>query len=218
MPVRQVTNAMGNNVCYFPSIKMKRMIGCESLTERDYVYLIDYDDAVEEFEEQPVKIPYRVGGKGRLIWYPPDFRVRYADHADMVDVKPAGFRETDKDRDKFDAARTWCAEHGLVFRIVAADEITAGYRLVNVQFLTLFARRDTDRRIKALVLDLLTDADAALTLGQLTQQLAVTGISPSPRRDILQMAFRHEIAIAIDDAKIGTATPVWLPAPRRSRS
>lgn len=218
MPVRKVTNAMGNNVCYFPSIKMKRMIGCESLTERDYVYLLDYDDEVKEFEEQPVKIPYRIGGKGRLIWYPPDFRVRYADRTEIVDVKPTGFHETDKDRDKFDAARAWCAEHGFVFRIVLSDEIAAGYRLANVQFLTLFARRDTDQRTKSAVLDLLAAADGALTLGQLTQHLAALGVSPSPRRDILQMAFRHEVAMAIGDAKIGATTPVRRPAPVRPQS
>jgi len=53
MPVRNVSNRGGSVIGRFPSIKMERMIAFESLLERDFIYLLDYDARVEWFEEQP---------------------------------------------------------------------------------------------------------------------------------------------------------------------
>ncbi len=67
MPVRQVSNRGGNVIGKFPSIKMGRMIAFESLLERDFIYLLDYDPAVEWFEEQPLTIEYMSDDQGFLI-------------------------------------------------------------------------------------------------------------------------------------------------------
>jgi len=50
MPVRKVSNRGGNAICRFPSTKMRRMIALESLLERDFIYLLDYNADVEWFE------------------------------------------------------------------------------------------------------------------------------------------------------------------------
>jgi hypothetical protein len=65
MPVRKVSNRGGNIIGKFPSIKMRRMIAFESLLERDFIYLLDYDKDVEWFEEQPLTIEYQHEGKRR---------------------------------------------------------------------------------------------------------------------------------------------------------
>ena len=59
MPVRKVSNRGGNAIGRFPSTKMGRMIAFESLLERDFIYLLDYDPTVDWFEEQPLSIEYQ---------------------------------------------------------------------------------------------------------------------------------------------------------------
>ena len=51
---------------------MGRMIAFESLLERDFIYLLDYDARVEWFEEQPLTIGY--GQADRTLHYTPDFQ------------------------------------------------------------------------------------------------------------------------------------------------
>jgi len=58
MPVRKVSNHGGNVIGGFPSAKMERMIALESLLERNFIYLLEYAQSVEWFEEQPLSIEY----------------------------------------------------------------------------------------------------------------------------------------------------------------
>jgi len=73
MPVRKVSNRGGNVIGHFPSLKMQRMIAFESLIERDYLYLLDYELDIEWFAEQPLTIEYRHNGK--TLHYTPDFHI-----------------------------------------------------------------------------------------------------------------------------------------------
>jgi hypothetical protein len=75
MSVRRVSNRGGNIVGHFPSLKLGRMVAFESLIERDFIYLLDYEPAVEHFSEQPLVIRYQHAGKKRQ--YTPDFHVVY---------------------------------------------------------------------------------------------------------------------------------------------
>jgi len=45
----------------------------ESLLEKDYLLLLDFDETVESFEVQPVRIP----GKGIVRGYVPDVLVKF---------------------------------------------------------------------------------------------------------------------------------------------
>jgi hypothetical protein len=86
MPVRKVSNRGGNAVGRFPSTKMGRMIAFESLLERDFIYLIDYDSAVEWFEEQPLSIEYL--HESKLLHYTPDFHLLESGQHVLVECKP----------------------------------------------------------------------------------------------------------------------------------
>ena len=94
MPVRNVTNRGGNVIGRFPSLKMQRMIAFESLLERDFIYLLDYDAAVTWFEEQPLTIEYE--HEGKLLHYTPDFHLveRWSAGARRVQTGP--FRQHDR--------------------------------------------------------------------------------------------------------------------------
>lgn len=72
--VRQVISRSPCKVVYkFPSIKLGRMVYCESGLELDYSFLLDADQEVISFQEQPGKIKYHLNGK--LHKYTPDFLV-----------------------------------------------------------------------------------------------------------------------------------------------
>ena len=107
MPVRKVSNRGGNVVGRFPSLKMERMIAFESLLERDFIYLLDYDARVEWFEEQPLTIEYEQAD--RTLHYTPDFQLVEAGQPVLVECKPEAFVETEDNQRKFAVARDWCA-------------------------------------------------------------------------------------------------------------
>ena len=102
MPVRKVSNRGGNVIGRFPSTKMGRMIAFESLLERDFIYLLDYDPAVEWFEEQPLSIEYV--HEAKLLHYTPDFHLLERGQHVLVECKPERFVDTEENRRKFAVA------------------------------------------------------------------------------------------------------------------
>ena len=124
MLVRKVSNRGGNVIGYFPSIKMQRMIAFESLIERDYLYLLDYELGVEWFEEQPLTIEYR--HKGKPFHYTPDFHTVEAGRYVLVECKPHALVDKEENQRKFRAARTWCTNRGWKFRVVTDRDIRTG--------------------------------------------------------------------------------------------
>ncbi|HEU5379687.1 MAG TPA: TnsA endonuclease N-terminal domain-containing protein, partial [Ktedonobacteraceae bacterium] len=77
MPVRNVSNHGGNMTGAIPSRKLGRMVHFESLTERAYIYLLEHDDQVTRYEEQPCTIHYHVEEQRRR--YTPDFAVSWTE-------------------------------------------------------------------------------------------------------------------------------------------
>ena len=131
MPVRKVSNRGGNIIGRFPSLKMGRMIAFESLLERDFIYLLDYEAQVERFEEQPLTIEYR--HEDQTLHYTPDFHLIEAGQSVLVECKPDHFIDTEENRRKFAVAREWCVNTGWEFRVVTDHQVRAGWRLAEYQ-------------------------------------------------------------------------------------
>ena len=107
MPVRKVSNRGKNIIGKFPSIKMRRMIAFESLIERDFLYLIDYDKEVDWFEEQPLTIEYQY--EGEIRHYTPDFHIIEKGREVLIECKPEKFVLSAENQRKAFIARDWCA-------------------------------------------------------------------------------------------------------------
>lgn len=212
MPVRKVSNrGKRNTIGSFPSIKMKRMIAYESLIERDYIYVLDFEQDVLEFEEQPLSIEYQHEGKQRH--YTPDFSVKKVNHHIIVECKPKVFVDTAENRRKFDVARLWCEERGYQFQVVVESELREGLRLENIKLLTRFARQIVEPRIRASIYSALYSTEGGMTISNLAVQISSTNPSAAIP-SILHMAFHHEIVLPLTDIKISGATPVSvLPLP-----
>ena len=119
----------------------------ESLLERDFLHLLEFDWRVERFATQAVSLP-RVTPTGRVVPYTPDVLVKYSDRAlkenpflrhTLFEVKPAGVvREEWKQlKPKWVAAICWCKQFDLRFHVVTEARIRVP-RLKNIQFLRRF--------------------------------------------------------------------------------
>jgi len=137
-PVRKVSNHGKNIIGYFPSIKMKRMVSFESLIEHDFIYVLDFEPAVERFCEQPLTIEYQHDGKKRH--YTPDFHIVHAGQDFLVECKPQPLVNDPVNQIKFQAAQQWCHMHGWVFGVVTDTHLTTSVRVENIKLLTRFAR------------------------------------------------------------------------------
>lgn len=195
MPVRKVSSGGRNSIGRFPSLKMGRMIAFESLLERDFIYLLDYDARVERFEEQPLTIEYQHDDQTRH--YTPDFQVVGAGQQVIVECKPERFVETPDNQRKFAVARAWCATRGWEFRVVTDQQIRAGHRLSNIKRLTQYARLSLDPVLRYRIKAVLQDTPGPLTL----QVLAQTLEAANPDRvmaGVLHLAFHHQLELALD--------------------
>jgi len=74
MPVRNVVNRSGRGFRgHFPSRKMKKMIGWESILERYAIYLFEFSPGVLSYCAQPELVYYPDGTDLRK--YYPDFKI-----------------------------------------------------------------------------------------------------------------------------------------------
>lgn len=109
----------------------------------EYVFMrtLDEHPGVENWASESVQIPYRDPLTGRSTVYVPDFFIVYNDkdgkkHAELVEVNPASqtLREKVgksqynqqqyiKNLAKWEAARAWCAQKKVKFRVVTETEI-----------------------------------------------------------------------------------------------
>lgn len=207
MPVRKVSRHRGSAVGRFPSMKMKRMIAFESLIERDFIYLLDYDPFVTWFEEQPVRIEYEYEEK--QLHYTPDFLLVEQKQQVLVECKPEKFVDTEENRRKFTVARLWCQEKSRQFRIITEQQIRAGYLLQNVKLLTQYARQQTDPVIRSQILAVLQYTQSTSTVKDIVRCLP-SHPSHVVSAHILYLAYHHQIKLDLNQAPISEETTVSL--------
>jgi len=115
------------------------MLGFESLLEKDFFILLEYDDQVLSFEEQPVRIP--LGGKAKS--YVPDVVIYFRQTSSsktrkpvLTEVKTADDLKKNKAKyaPKFAAAKRWASDKGWVFETRSDKEIRS-LRLDFLKFL-----------------------------------------------------------------------------------
>lgn len=103
--------------------------------------MCDNNPSILRWASESVKIPYRDPLTGKYTIYVPDFFVNYADrdgksHAELWEVKPAS--QTIKEKvgrnkvnqahyiknlAKWEAARAWCKQQNILFRVISENEI-----------------------------------------------------------------------------------------------
>jgi hypothetical protein len=108
--------------------------------ETTFMVFCDNNPAIINWASEPFMIPYRNPFTGKNTIYVPDFFIVYVDknskqHAEVIEVKPKtqiSLEHAKSDRDraasilnaaKWTAAKAWCAQQGILFRIVTEEQI-----------------------------------------------------------------------------------------------
>jgi hypothetical protein len=181
------------------------MIAFESLLERDFIYLLDYDPGVEWFEEQPLSIEYL--HENKQLHYTPDFHlIEHGQHM-LVECKPERFVETEENCRKFAVARGWSEERGWEFRIVTEQKVRGSFRLQNVKLLTRYARQKVDVGIRSQIHAFLQATPMPVSIHNLAKVISQADAS-IVTANIFSLAYHHEITLSIDEAPISEATIV----------
>lgn len=116
------------------SQKNDSIIEFESSLERDFIYLLEFNNDVCDYCEQPIKL-----SKDNLF-YTPDFYINYfKGKNELVEIKYSTdlLINFEKYQRKFQLAREYCKENNLVFKVLTEVEIRNQY-LENAKFLLRF--------------------------------------------------------------------------------
>lgn len=139
MPVRRIPRfGAQKNIGKFASVKTGRVAWYESLLERDYMYLLDFDPEVTYWHEQPLKIRYVLDGKTHF--YTPDLEVDRDAKKQLVEVKSQEQVESGKFDSLFAAATSVSKDEGYEFVIATDQFIRQQPRLDSVKKLWKYAR------------------------------------------------------------------------------
>ena len=128
----------------------EKYVGNKTPTYRsswEFVFMTfcDNNPSVINWASEPFMVPYRNPFTGKNTIYVPDFLIVYIDksgqkHAEVVEVKPRSQVSMESARSardraaaalntaKWTAAKAWCAQQGLAFRIVTEEDIFAGIK------------------------------------------------------------------------------------------
>lgn len=151
MSSRKIKKSYISCTGYFASYKNKIQIAFESVLERDFYMLLEFDENVISYTEQPITInyEYKDGSKRR---YTPDCLVFYKDGTKRYyEVKYINEIRNDSElREKLDFLKSYFYdEHTLKFDIFTDEEIGKIY-LDNLKFLYKFAfiPQDNEKIVK----------------------------------------------------------------------
>lgn len=149
MPSRKIP--IGNRVPtgYFYSDKNGELVEHESPVERDFFLMLEFDDNVDKYKAQAVKVSKQINGKERPFF--PDCLVTYKSKANMkpllVEVKAAKDlqdpKKAGKLKIKISAVKEYAKKHGMNFKIVLDTDIRGRY-LDNLKFLYRFTDPPSD--------------------------------------------------------------------------
>lgn len=183
MPVRKIPKNYLSVTGTFSSEKNGKSLGYESLLEQDLMILLEFDDEVEGFEEQPVKVPVIAFGKRPQI-YIPDILIRYRPSIlggpprnvlGEVKVTNDLKKNQAKYANKFEAAHQFSYEHGWKFRIFTEVDIRTPL-LSNLKFLREFHYAQPDAHLISLILNSLGQSKRPVTINSLIKKICQTDI------------------------------------------
>lgn len=186
----------------YSSSKNDQMAGFESLLEKDYFLLLDFDDAVQSIEPQPVRVPVPGVPRGyvpdALIHYRPNPVTGDARKPRLIEVKHTSDLERNghKYETKFECARQYAEERGWEFEVVIEKQIRST-RLQNLKFLREY------RNIKPTGADMARVLDCLGEKGSLDRLLEVLASSDEERLHwlpiIWYMVLLHHLQTDLDE-------------------
>ena len=148
MSVRKIPVQSRSVAGYFHSVKNNRIVEFESQLEKNFFYLLEFDDEVLEYESQPVKIEGTFNG--RKVTYIPDVLVYRKNHTEqLVEVKYTKelYTENTKKREKLQnrtkTIEAYCQQRNMEFLFFTEKDIDPTY-FQNIKFLYQYSNEPRD--------------------------------------------------------------------------
>jgi hypothetical protein len=130
----------------FPLKNPEKYIGANTPKYRsswEFIFMKTCDEHpnIKNWASESIKIPYKDPLSGKPTIYVPDFFINYVDksgktHAELVEIKPSNQQILEKvgknpvnqyqyikNQAKWEAARAWCKQKGILFRIVNEHDL-----------------------------------------------------------------------------------------------
>ncbi|MDT4955073.1 MAG: hypothetical protein QOJ02_3211 [Acidobacteriota bacterium] len=203
MSVRKPSNKGGvrKNIGKFPSLKVGRNVWWESLLERDYIHLLEFDPDVTKYEEQPIRVAYPFEGKVRH--YTPDFLVERRDgRRIIVEVKLKKKTSTEEFRLFLLAVAPVIQKLGYEFLVVTEEMIRVEPLLENLKILWGYSRVAFFSRHQVLCRKFLRENDGA-TIADLARSLSDKGVTlPVIYSLIYRGALSVDLNLPLDPSRI----------------
>ena len=161
-PTRRITKSYWSITGKKSSKKTGKSHRFESTLERDYITLLEFDDQVDNYIEQPFTIYYSHDEKDRT--YTPDFLTIYKPSTNTkpllteIKYKADLQRHQSEYKPKFDAAIKFANENGYRFSIITEDDIRTVH-LQNAIFLDRYIQNEVDIELASVLLAGLSGLD-----------------------------------------------------------
>jgi len=129
---------------YFYSVKNKRNIDFESQLEKKFYLMFEFDDEIERYQEQPVKVETVLFAK--KITYIPDCLIYFKQELNkkplLVEIKYLKEISEKKEKiiNKVKAVSKYSKENGLMFKIFTDKKINETY-IDNIKFLYRYSEK-----------------------------------------------------------------------------
>jgi hypothetical protein len=201
-PARKIVNTRSKkNIGFFPSKKNERLVAFESLIERDFIYLLEYDRDVICYKEQPLEINYRDNNRLKKCY--PDFEVLRKSRKQLIEVKPHAklvkILQDETIINKFNAVALYCDANGYSdFKIVTDKDIRTGNALKNIRLLFSYSNIIVPEDIKNSILNVLVSSDQDQTISQVLSKACVKDNDQTFYAYILNMLYYQEISTNLE--------------------
>ena len=129
---------------YFYSVKNKRNIDFESQLEKKFYLMFEFDDEIESYQEQPVKVETLLNG--RKITYIPDCLIYFKPELNkkplLVEIKYLKEIKEKKEKivNKVKAVSKYSKENGYFFKIFTDKKLNETY-IDNIKFLYRYSEK-----------------------------------------------------------------------------
>lgn len=151
MPVRKIPKNYRSVTGSFASLKNGRNVFHESLLERDFFLMLEFDHSVVSYEEQPTEMYYRYNGK--KIKYTPDCLVHYDDDRPSC-IYEVKFSDEIKEKKvfleaKFEQIEEYLNDNDMDFKLFTEMDVDS-IHLDNLKFLYNFSVIRNQTKIDAI--------------------------------------------------------------------
>ena len=139
MAVRKLSKSSVSIVGTFPSLKMANSVSYQSTIERDFIFFLEFDVAVQKYFEQPLTIQAQTSD-GKPHSYTPDFLVLRNSSKELIECKPEALLDEQHTKTQVELGQQWAVANNHQFRVVTDTWLRQGSQLANLKLLWRYSR------------------------------------------------------------------------------